>query len=174
MNISSEHIDRIDRVLENLETDLETRGEALGERLRGTELLIRILAAIMGVVALANLYFVNDLTQEIRVMIGSMNEMTGHFADVSRRMDRLSSTVASMTLTVGMMPIMADQLDEISGHVESMGRDVTRMAGSTATIDERIRVLNRDTLDMAGRFRSVNEIVRNMGIDVDQMARPMP
>jgi hypothetical protein len=71
MDVGPDRIERISEVLENLERDMDARGQEVGERIRGTELLIRILAAVMGVLALANLYFVNDLTQEVKVMIGS-------------------------------------------------------------------------------------------------------
>ena len=46
MNVGGDHIERISEVLENLERDMDTRGEELGERVRGAELLIRILAAV--------------------------------------------------------------------------------------------------------------------------------
>ena len=174
MKIGRDHIERISEVLKNLETDMDARDEALGERIRGAELVIRILAAVMGVLALANLYFVNDLTEEVKVMIKSMNEMTGYFADVSTRMDSMTRTVDSMNRTVRMMPIVAKQIDEIAVHVDAMRGDVGNMREVTVAIDGRIKALNRDTLDMAGRFRSVNQMVHVMGLDVDQMSRPVP
>jgi hypothetical protein len=75
MGTGREHIERISETLENLESDLEARGEEIGERVRGVELVIRILSAVMGLLALANLYFVNDLTDEVKSMIRSMNQM---------------------------------------------------------------------------------------------------
>lgn len=174
MKVGSEHIERIGEVLENLEADLDTAGETIGEHVRGAELVIRILGAVMGILAVANLYFVNDLTQEVKIMIAAMNEMTTHFADVSRRMDTMTATVESMTITVGMMPIIADQIEEMSVHVESMQGDVGRMRGVTVAIDAHIDALDQDTRDMAGRFRSLNRTVHIMGLGVDQMARPVP
>ena len=174
MNVGSEHIERLDAVLENLEADLEARGEALGERVRGAELVIRILAAVMGLLALANLYFVNDLTEEIKEMTRSMDQMTDHFSDVSLRMGSMTHSVDSMKDTMGMLPIVAAQMDEISEHVEAMGGDVARIRQTRVAVDERIDLLNRDMLDMAGRFRSVNRSIGVMGRGVGQMSAPIP
>jgi len=174
MQIGSEHIERIGEVLENLEADLDAAGAAIADRVRGAELVIRILAAVMGILALANLYFVNDLTQEVKVMIGSMNRMSTYFADVSRRMDTMRATVETMTVTVGTMPIIAEQIEEMAVDVATMQGDVGRMRAVTTAIDAHIDVLDRDTLDMAGRFRSLNRTVHVMGRGVDQMARPVP
>jgi methyl-accepting chemotaxis protein len=174
MNIGPEHVERFSETLENLEADLDKRGEELGERVRGAELVIRILAGVMGLLALANLYFVNDLTEEVKVMIRAMDDMTGHFADVSRRMASMTDTVDAMNDTVRMMPIVAAQIGEISDHVETMRGDVVRMQQITVAVDGRIDTLNGSMLDMAGRFRRVNRSVGAMGQDVEQMARPVP
>ena len=174
MKIGKEHLERLDTALENLEADLEARGEELGEHVQGTERVVGILAAVMGLLALVNLYFVNDLTEEIKEMTRSMEQMTDHFSDVSLRMGSMTQNVDGMRETMGMLPIVAAQMDEISGHVETMGGDVARIRQTTVAVDGRIDLLNRDMLDMAGRFRGVNRNVGLMGRSVEQMSRPVP
>jgi hypothetical protein len=62
MHEGREHLEHLSEVLENLEADLAEREEAFGERARGKELLIRVLIFVTVLIALVNLYFVNDLT----------------------------------------------------------------------------------------------------------------
>jgi len=91
--MNREHIDRLAEALDHLEEDLKRRDETIRGRTRGVDITIRALAAAMGILALVNLYYVNSLTQEVKLMIAAMGEMTGHFANVSERMDGLTGTI---------------------------------------------------------------------------------
>lgn len=170
----SDRIERLHSVLERLEADLHTSSEAVAQRSRGVALLVRVLSLVMGSLALANLYFVNDLTQEVRVVIARMDEMTGHFGRVSQRMSDIRATAADMEGNVAMMPVVAAQMREIGGYLDGMRAGVDRMEASTAAIDGRLDRLNLDVADMSVRFRSLNRSVGAMGGDVEQMARPVP
>lgn len=174
MSSNREHIARMNETLDRLEADFDERTEEIGDRVRGTEILIRILAGIMGLLALANLYFVNDLTGEVSEMVQSMNQMIGHFDKVSQRMSSMTETVDDMNTTVGMVPVVAAQMNEIAGHMDEMSGSVERMKSVTQTVEKRIERLNRDVTDMAGRYRQVNQSIGVMGRGVDQMARPVP
>ena len=172
--LDREHLERFMESLENIEADLDERDRANRDSARGTHAWVRGLSLGLFLLALANLYFVNDLTQELGDMIDSMREMTGHFDIVSERMHRMTGTVGAMSTRVAMMPVINIQMAEISGHVARMERDVATLQGATALIDTRIDSMNLSVLDMSQRFRAVNLSVGAMSTDVDQMARPVP
>jgi len=172
--MNREHIDRLAEALDHLEEDLKRRDETIRGRTRGVDITIRALAAAMGILALVNLYYVNSLTQEVKLMIAAMGEMTGHFANVSEHMDHLTGTIKAMDRSVALMPVIRDQMNELAGRVDRMGGDVALMGGTTASMDARMDVLNAGIYDMSQRFRGLNRSVAGMGSDVDQMSRPIP
>lgn len=172
--MNREHIDRLSKTLDHLEKDLARRDDALRGRARGVDVMIRALTAAMGILALVNLYYVNALTQEVKLMIAALGEMTGHFANVAERMDGLTGTIKAMDRSVALMPVIRDQMSELAGRVERMGGDVALMRGTAASMDSRMDGLNAGIYDMSQRFRGLNRSVAGMEADVDQMSRPIP
>lgn len=164
----------MEETLTRLEEDLAARSEAMTRRARGVGALIRGLALAMGVLALANLYFVNALTQEVKLMILALQEMTGHFGNVSERMQTMTGTIDAMDRSVALMPVIRDQMREIGEQVDRMAGDVAGMRQTTASMDGRMDALTAGVFDMTLRFRGLNRSVAGMGSDVDQMARPIP
>jgi hypothetical protein len=172
--MNREHIERLTETLGHLESDIKRRDDAVRERTRGVDITIRALAGAMGLLALANLYFVNDLTQEVKLMVAALREMTGHFTAVSERMDTMTGTIDGMDRNVALMPVIRDQMHELAGRVDRMGGDVALMRGTAASMDARMDGLNAGIFDMSVRFRGLNRSVSGVGADVDQMARPIP
>jgi methyl-accepting chemotaxis protein len=172
--MNREHIARLHEAMTDLERDLEQRDTALRQRTRGVDTTIRVLAGAMGILALANLYFVNSLTQEVQLMVSAMREMTGHFTQVAEHMDTMTGTIASMDEDVALMPVIRDQMHELAGRVDRMGGNVAGMRDTTTRMDARMDGLNAGIHDMSQRFRALNRSVAGMGADVDQMARPIP
>lgn len=167
-------IERMNETLHRLEQRLADSKQAAAERARGFILVVRIAAALTALLALSNLYFINDLTQEVRVMIGRMEQMTNHFDQVADRMQAMRLAVDGMQDNVRLMPVMDAQMREIATHVGSMRDSVGRMKGSTAAIDERVARMNLSVGDMAARFHGLNRSVGGISGDVNQMALPVP
>lgn len=174
MNTGKQHLDNLYEALENLEADLNEREESFGKQARGKELLIRLLIMVTVIIALINVYFVNDLTEEVRSMTRAMNEMNSHFDSVSGRMTNITNTVTSMNETVHMLPIVAAQMNDMAAYSDSMRQDMQRIRESSNGVEQRIQKLDADVLDMAHRFRRLNVSVGRMSIDVDHMSRPVP
>jgi len=168
------HLERLDEALTRLEDDLGACDTQVCERTRGVGAVIRGLAVAIGILALTNLYFVNALTEEVKLMTLAMQEMTGHFGNVAERMQTLTGTIDGMDRSVALMPVIRDQMDAIGGQVDRMSRDVAGLRGTTARMDGRMDALNAGVFDMSQRFRGLNRSVAGMGADVDQMARPIP
>lgn len=170
----SDQVERLLRSLRRLESDLVERSAQASQRSRGVTTLVRALAIIMGALALANLYFVNDLTQEVRAAIANMDEMTDYFGRVAASMSAIRKTVSTMQDHVRVMPVVTAQTREIAGHMDSMRDSVTGLNGTTTTLQHRMDVMTLTVVDMAHRFRSLNQSVGLMGRDVNQMSRPVP
>jgi methyl-accepting chemotaxis protein len=170
----SDQVERLLRSLRRLESDLVERTARASQRSRRVENLVRALAVIMGALALSNLYFVNDLTQEVRAAIANMDEMTDYFDRVSATMSAIRQTVSGMQDHVAVMPVVTAQTREIAGRMDSMRDSVTGLNATTTTLKHRMDVMNLTVVDMAHRFRSLNQSVGLMGRDVNQMSRPVP
>ncbi len=116
----NEHIERLLILTRDLERELAGRAHDLDRHARGSAALVRALVLIMGVLALANLWFVYDLTQEIRQVIAGMDEMRGHFGRVSARMADIQARTAAMEQDVGLMPVVGAQMQQIGGDLDHM------------------------------------------------------
>jgi len=174
MQIQPEHVDRIARVLDKIEADFVERDEAFSQTAKAKELLVRGLIFLTVLVALINIYFVNNLREEVSAMTTAMVEMNSHFGSVSVRMDNLTITVHDLGKRVRMLPIVADQMNEIADLVQNLDGDVHQIEGVISTTGQRIGAMGLDMQDMSMRFRKLNDIVAGMGRDVDHMARPVP
>jgi hypothetical protein len=136
--------------------------------------LIRVFGLAMAMLGLSNLYFVNDLTQEVRLVIRGMNEMTGYFVDVSERMGEMRRAVVDMESDVSLLPVMDAQMTEIAAHVGAMGWGVAEMQRSTEVMDRELARQRLIVGEMAVRFRMLNASVGTMGVNVREMAKPVP
>lgn len=166
-------IDQIYEVLDHMEGDMTARAQARSEE--GSQSVgAKILFAIIGCLALANLYFVNTLTQDIKTIILSMNEMYEHFGRVSHRMRDMRDYVAAMEGNIRLMPVMREQMEGLSSNISLMAGDVGGMRSSVTGMDQRVGAVSATVFDMALRFRDLNRNVGQMGLDVDQMALPVP
>ena len=171
---TQDQITNLVQTMENLEADLVKGIEETSRKSQHAAWLIYSLIVITGVMSLANIYFVNDLTQEVRLVVRNMNEMYGHFGRVSELMLRMRGTVNNMEQNMTMMPIMGEQMAEIGDDTGRMKRDVAHMNSTITTLDQQIGAMNTSVWDMSMRFRNMNFTVGNMGQDVHHFARPVP
>jgi methyl-accepting chemotaxis protein len=169
-----DRIERLNQVLCDLEQTLSESEQASGERTRGVTLLIRVVVVLIAAFALANLYFINDLTQEVRVVIAGMDAMSGHIERIAGRMGAMEQSVAAIGGDVHLMPVFSAQMQEIAGHVQGLQDSVADMQQSTDHLHGRIGRMQLSIADMAARFHGLNQAVGGMGVDVNQMAKPVP
>jgi methyl-accepting chemotaxis protein len=165
--------DRIIEILKGTEADLTEQirdQKKVGRRAVAT----RIFFALIGLLALVNLYFVNQLTMEIRGIITNLNEMYGYFATTAVHMSDIRSDMTLMEQEILLMPVLREQMESLAVAIERMNRDVGEMTESLVEMDQRVGAINAGVSDMALRFRGLNRNVGQMGLDVDQMARPVP
>jgi hypothetical protein len=168
-----DRIERLDLLLEDLQRGCAMSAAESERRTRTVARLTRILGTLMGMLALSNLYFVNDLTQEVRLVVAQMDEMTGYFVRVSERMHAMRQEIADMEADVRLLPVIDAQVAEIADHVDAMGMGVAAMERSTAVMDAEIGGMRHALGDMAVRFRRLNSSVGTMGVDVREMAKPL-
>jgi hypothetical protein len=169
-----DRIERLDALLERLQQRADTAAAPNRRRARRVARLFRIFGLLMAALALANLYFVNALTQEVRLVVGELDQMTGYFVRVSERMHDMRGSVAAMEAEVRLMPVMDAQVSAIAGQLGPMTDGVGAMERSTAALDRNVRGMRGAMDDMALRFRALNARVGAMGVDVHEMAKPVP
>jgi methyl-accepting chemotaxis protein len=172
--IKRDQIDALNAVLSDLESDLERGplGDAAGRTDRA--LWVRLLTALVALLALSNLYFVNDLTDEVALIIDRAQQMTDVFGRVAERMDQIRAEVDDIDQSVVLMPVVSAQMREMASHVQVMGQSVTAMDRSTEGLGGAVATMDGTVRDMTMRFYDLNRTLGAVRIDVDQMARPVP
>ncbi|NCA71930.1 MAG: hypothetical protein EOM91_18000 [Sphingobacteriia bacterium] len=165
--------ERIIRILKATETNLTARARSQHEASHKA-LAPRVVFVLIGILALANLYFVSQLTLEIRTIIANLNEMHGHVSTLSQRMSRIRDEIQAMGQEVRLMPVLREQMQSLAGQVGGLESDVGLMTGTLVEMEQRVGSMNVDVGDMALRFRQLNQKVGQIGLDVNQMARPVP
>lgn len=165
--------DRIIEILRGTETDLTRR---IRDQKKASRRAVapRVFFVLIGILALANLYFVNQLMMETRAIIANLNEMYGHFATVSGRVSEIRDDMALMEQEVRLMPVLHEQMEALAMKVAQMNEDVGAMTGNLVEMQQRVGGMTASVSDMSVRFRALNQKVGQMGLDVDQMARPVP
>lgn len=171
---TQDQITNLLQTMENLEDDLVAGIKQTRHKSKRVARLVYTLIVLMGALSLVNIYFVNDLTQEVRSVVRNMDEMYGHFSRVSELMTHMRGTVIDMQQNVTMMPIMGEQMAEIGDDTGRMKRSVAHMDSTITILDRQIDAMNANVWDMTMRFRNMNFTVGNMGQDVRQFARPVP
>lgn len=169
-----DQITNLMQTMENLEADLAKGIEQTDRKSQRVSRFIYTLIVVIGAMSLINIYFVNDLTQEVRLVVRNMNEMQGHFGQVSALMLQMRGTINSMDQNMQLMPIMGEQMAEIGNYTQRIKRDVGQVNTTITNLDQQIGAMNASLWDMSMRFRNVNVTVGNMGQDVNQFARPVP
>jgi hypothetical protein len=139
-----------------------------------TNRMIQVMFSVIGMIALANLYFVADLAQEVRVVIRSMTKMYVQFGDMSEQMSAMRVHVDGMSDNIAMMPIMVEQMSAISANMESMRENVTGMRGHMVNMNGRVASMNQDIGTMTVLFRDVNGKMVAMRHQVGQMSQVVP
>ncbi|MBK5930031.1 hypothetical protein [Halochromatium salexigens] len=172
--IERDRIEALTELMVELEMDLDRSDLLSGRHRRGVALWVRIVIGLVALLALSNLYFVNDLTDEVRLVITRMQEMNQLFTRVSERMDQMSVEVNAIERNVFLMPVISEQMREMASHVQVIEQSVASMAQATGRLDNSVAVINTSVHEMAVRFHGLNQRVGAMGADVDQMARPLP
>lgn len=160
--------------LQQMEQDLLDLHKRADRIQQGTNRVITIVLTVIGAFALINLYFVNDLAQEIKVTIQSMVEMYTHFGEMSQRMTHIREHVGSMSDNIKTMPIMVEQMHGMSQNMTSMQDDVAGMRGKMGDMNVRVGSMNTDITEMAQRFHHMNESMGIMTRDVREMSDVVP
>jgi methyl-accepting chemotaxis protein len=165
---------RLNERLVAMEQELEqTRTRSLAQRGRAGR-AIHLLLALIGALALLNLYYVSNMAGDVRVVARSMVEMYTNFGQMSERMQHIRQHVQSMGEQIRMMPVMTEQLQGMRGYMAQMRSDVEGMRDRMAQMQERVGTMNSDIREMAGRFRNMNRSVYGLGADVREMSDVVP
>ena len=169
----SNQISRLLDRLGQIEQELNRHKTEAKDQARPTVVFVRALLLIMGTLALANIYFVNEVVQEVAITVRNLNEMYHHFARVSERVSDVDGYVTDIGENVKTVPVIEDQLVAMGDRVESMRRSVKHNTDHLIVTDQQMGVMRNSVRDMAVRFRALNFHVGHMGQDVYQMSRPL-
>lgn len=167
-----DRIERLAQTLEQIEDKLLVRQR---ESSRASQRLWpQLVFAMLGCLALVNLYFVDQLVAEFEGMLSSMTQMYTHFGRVASRMSDMRGYVAGMEKNIALMPVIGDEMAGMSADVNVMAGNVGEMTTNIGNMDEHVATMGVTVADMSQRFRHLNHNVGIMSFDVQQMAKPVP
>ena len=151
-----------------------TEENNIGTRIAGrTARIIRGVLLLLAILAVINLYLIQDLARAMLDMTGTMDRMQQHFAAVDRDMGTITQSVLGMNELVRSLPPMKDYLVLMNQDMANMNQDVLFMDQNLATMDQHVATLTNGIGEMAGRFELLNQTTQGMGYNVNQMSQPV-
>ena len=168
---------RIIEVFHRAVTEVDNRmteENRIGTRIaRRTLRIIRGVLLLLTILAVINLYMIQDLAQAMLDMISTMDRMQQHFAAVDRDMRTITQSVLGMNEQVRSLPPMKDYLVLMNQDMANMNHDVRFMDQNLANMDQHVATITNGVGEMAGRFELLNQTTRGMGYNVNQMSQPV-
>ncbi|MGB4334989.1 MAG: hypothetical protein WBJ41_09150 [Chromatiaceae bacterium] len=140
---------------------------------RRTVRIIRGVLLLLAILAVINLYMIQDLAQAMLDMISTMDRMQQHFAAVDRDMRTITQSVLGMNEQVRSLPPMKDYLVLMNQDMANMNHDVRFMDQNLANMDQHVATITNGVGEMAGRFELLNQTTQGMGYNVNQMSQPV-
>ena len=140
---------------------------------RRTVRIIRGVLLLLAILAVINLYLIQDLARAMLDMTGTMDRMQQHFATVDRDMGTITQSVLGMNEQVRSLPPMKDYLVLMNQDMTNMNQDVRFMDQNLATMDQHVATITNGVGEMAGRFELLNQTTQGMGYNVNQMSQPV-
>ena len=140
---------------------------------RRTVRIIRGVLLLLAILAVINLYLIQDLARAMLDMTGTMDRMQRHFATVDRDMRTITQSVLGMNEQVRSLPPMKDYLVLMNQDMTHMNQDVRFMDQNLATMDQHVATITNGVGEMAGRFELLNQTTQGMGYNVNQMSQPV-
>ncbi len=151
-----------------------TEENNIGTRIaRRTARIIRGVLLLLAILAVINLYLIQDLARAMLDMTGTMDRMQQHFAAVDRDMGTITQSVLGMNEQVRSLPPMKNYLVLMNQDMANMNRDVLFMDQNLATMDQHVATITNGVGEMAGRFELLNQTTQGMGYNVNQMSQPV-
>ena len=151
-----------------------TEENRIGTRIaRRTLRIIRGVLLLLAILAVINLYMIQDLAQAMLDMISTMDRMQQHFAAVDRDMRTITQSVLGMNEQVRSLPPMKDYLVLMNQDMANMNHDVRFMDQNLANMDQHVATITNGVGEMAGRFELLNQTTQGMGYNVNQMSQPV-
>ena len=151
-----------------------TEENNIGTRIAGrTARIIRGVLLLLAILAVINLYLIQDLARAMLDMTGTMDRMQQHFAAVDRDMGTITQSVLGINELVRSLPPMKDYLVLMNQDMSNMNQDVLFMDQNLATMDQHVATITNGVGEMAGRFELLNQTTQGMGYNVNQMSQPV-
>jgi hypothetical protein len=172
--MSSDPIEKIVDHLERSEASLRATQERSREQERRTGNLIQALFLAIAAIALVNIYYVNDLFQEVKVIMRSMTTMYTRFGEMSERVHGMRGHVESMSGQIGLMPVMVEQMGNMSERMAGMRGDVGEMRERLASMTGEVSVMEQDIGSMSLMLHDVTGKVIHIRRSVGAMSNVVP
>ncbi len=156
-----------------LRTDLTLR---IGKRVTQ---IVRIATLGLLILAIAMLYLIFTLGNDMGLITKHMREMNEHmiimrqnFEIVAERMQTMESSVKSMSVSIEAMPAIAQDVATMDATVSKMQKNMININGSLFAMRQSMTLLAKDVEGMRGRFEELALSLNGIGNNVNRMTQP--
>lgn len=132
------------------------------------------LTFIAFIVVVASISFLTIiLSQQMPDITAALTAMNGDFVQVADDMDRMERSVRRMAEDVHQLPAIIAEVDRMHTSTGFMAADIDSLALLFADMDEAVAAMEGGVADMRQSFEVMQVNVGRMGVDVNQMSKPM-
>lgn len=156
-----------------LRTDLTLR---IGKRVTQ---IVRIATLGLLILAMAMLYLIFTLGNDMGLITKHMREMNDHmiimrqnFEIVAERMQTMESSVKSMSGSIQVMPALAKDVQTMEKTVTKMQQNMININGTLFAMRQSMMALSKDVEGMRLRFEDLTLSLNGIGNNVNRMTQP--
>jgi uncharacterized protein YoxC len=171
--------EKIDSILQSfdaimaLRTDLTLR---IGKRVTQ---IVRIATLGLLILAIAMLYLISTLGNDMGLITKHMREMNDHmiimrenFEIVAQRMQTMETSVKSMSVSITAMPAIAQDVAAMDETVRKMQKNMININGTLFAMRQSMTILSKDVEGMRLRFEDLTLSLNGIGNNVNRMTQP--
>ena len=141
---------------------------------RRTTRIIKTVFISIGLLLVANIYFIYDFRQGIVTMTSSMTDMYDHFGNMHNQVHGITESVVKMTNHIDVLPSMNESMTSMDHTLVNINADVQFMQVEVGLMSKDVGSINHNITDMTYRFDQVNDNMNKIGDSVHQMSRSIP
>lgn len=156
-----------------LRTDLTLR---IGKRVTQ---IVRIATLGLLILAIAMLYLIFTLGNDMGLITKHMHEMNDHmiimrqnFEIVAERMQTMETSVKNMSVSIQAMPAIANDVQSMEKTVSKMQKNMININGTLFAMRQSMTLLAKDVEGMRLRFEDLTLSLNGIGNNVNRMTQP--
>lgn len=170
--IKSEISTKLCHFLSTMEEDLKRANEKSIQRRFVTSIVIRITLGFMLLLAIANIYFLNMLSDGLTNTLDSADVISQEFSNIANDMTAVTSSVEKINFEVNALIPIAKNVSFIDHNMNGITQNLHNITTSMGGIETSINQVDRSMTHVDHTMREVSKDMYFIGEDVNNMSAP--